>query len=199
MDHYKIIAGNFQDTIETITMSVDALADTIGQSSKLMVEALLSDRKIITCGNGVDGALAQLFTCILLDRFEVDRPALPALTLGADNTSISALIHSNGVSDVFSRQLQALGQPGDVLLCFSSQSGADNLLRVVQTAQEREIGIILMSRSLDENFHNLLRSEDVHLEIDAARQARVVELYTMIIHSFCELIDQSLFGSYNQD
>ena len=164
-----------------------------------MVEALLSDRKIITCGNGIDGALAQLFTCILLDRFEVDRPALPALTLGADNASLSAIIHSSGINDIFSRQLQALGQPGDVLLCFSSQLGADNLLQAVQTAQEREIGTILISRSLDENFHSALRSEDVHLQVDATRQARAVELYTMIIHSFCELIDQSLFGSYIQD
>ena len=82
MDHYKIIAENFQNTIETIAMSVDTLAGTIEKGSQLMVEALLSDRKIIACGNGVDGALAQLFTCILLDRFEADRPALPALTLG---------------------------------------------------------------------------------------------------------------------
>lgn len=91
MDHYQIIAENFQDTIETIAMSVDTLADTIEKGSQLMGEALLADRKIITCGNGVDGALAQLFTCNLLNRFEADRPALPALTLGTDHTSIPQL------------------------------------------------------------------------------------------------------------
>ena len=199
MDHYKIIAENFQDTIETIAMSVDTLAGTIEKGSQLMVEALLSDRKIIACGNGVDGALAQLFACILLDRFEADRPALPALTLGTDHTSLTAIAHSTGINDIFSRQLQALGQAGDVLVCFSSQLGADNLLQTVRTAQERDIGIIVLSSSLDEDLSSLLRPEDVNLQIKAARQARIVELYTMIIHSFCEMIDQSLFGTYNRD
>ncbi len=199
MDHYQIIAENFQDTIETIAMSVDTLADTIEKGSQLMVAALLSDRKVITCGNGVDGVLAQLFTCNLLGRFEVDRPALPALTLGTDHTSITAIAQSNGFSDIYSRQLQALGQAGDVLLCFSSSARADNLLRAVQIAQERNIGIIVMSNSRDEEFGALLREGDVHLQIHAARQARIVELYTMAIHSFCELIDHSLFGTYNRE
>ena len=199
MDHYQIIAANFQDTIETIAMSVDTLADTIEKGSQLIVEALLADRKVITCGNGVDGALAQIFTCNLLDRFEAERPALPALTLGTDHASLTAIAQSSGINDVFSRQLQALGQAGDVLLCFSSAAAAGNLVRVVQTAQERNIGIIVMSNSLDEEISTLLRAEDVDLQIQAARQTRIVELYTMVIHSFCELIDHRLFGAYNRE
>ena len=180
MDHYQIIAANFQDTIETITMSVDTLADAIEKGSQLMVDALLSERKVITCGDGVDGVLAQLFTCNLLNRFEADRPALPALNLGMDYASITAIAQSSGMVDIFSRQLQALGQAGDVLLCFNSSASADNLLRAVQTAQERNIGIIVMSNSRDEELSTLLRAEDVGLQINAARQARIVELYTMI-------------------
>ena len=80
MDHYQIIAGNFQSTIQTIAESVDALAEPVGLASTLMVNALLQD-KIIACGNGVDATLAQLFTCNLISRFEHDRPALPALAL----------------------------------------------------------------------------------------------------------------------
>jgi D-sedoheptulose 7-phosphate isomerase len=199
MDYYKIIADNFQSTIETIAMSVDELAETIERGSQLMARALLADRKIIACGNGVDAALAQLFTCNLLNRFEQDRPALPALTLGADYASVTAIAQANGINDVFSRQLRALGQAEDILLCINSSRGAGNLLRAVQAAQERNMGVIVMSNAGDGDLGALMRPEDVELRVAATRQARIVELHAMAIHSFCELIDHSLFGTYPQE
>ena len=197
MDHYQIIADNFQSTIETIAMSVDSLAEAIEHGSEMMARALLADRKIIACGNGVDAALAQLFACILLNRFEADRPALPALTLGAENACVTAIAQSSSINDIFSRQLRALGQAGDILLCINSSRGAGNLLRAVQTAQDRNMGVILLSNSRDGELGVLIRPEDVQLQVPATRQARIVEMHTMVIHSFCELIDHSLFGNYH--
>lgn len=198
MDHYRIIAENFQDTVETVTMSVDNLADGIEQGSQLIVEALLADRKVITCGNGVDAALAQLLTCYLLDRFEVDRPALPALTLGTDNTALSAIARSGGTDDILSRQLQALGQAGDVLLLINTSASDNSLLRVAQVARERNIGVVALSHADDESVSSALGGGDVFIQAQASRQARLVELHTMVIHSLCGLIDHSLFGSYDQ-
>ncbi|MEZ5573656.1 MAG: SIS domain-containing protein [Halioglobus sp.] len=199
MDYYQIIANNFQTTIETIALSVDDLAEVIERGSQLMTNALLADRKIIACGNGVDAALAQLFACNLLDRFEEDRPALPALTLGNDYASVTAIADSEGFNDIYSRQLRALGQGGDVLLCINSGTGASNLSRAVQTAQERNMGVIVMSNSQDTALRMLVRPEDVALCVNAQGRARIVELHTMAIHNFCELIDHSLFGTYNQE
>ena len=199
MDYYQVISDNFQTTIETIAMSVDNLAQPIEQGSQLMAQALLQDRKIVACGNGVDAALAQLFASNLLSRFEHERPALPALALGGDGTVISAITQSSGSNDIFSRPLRALGQPGDVLLCISSSGGANNLLRAVQAAHERNMGVIALSNTNDTELSTLMRAEDVELRIEAPRQPRVVEMHTMAIHCFCELIDQSLFGSYNQE
>lgn len=199
MDYYQIIADNFQNTIETIAMSVDTLAETIERSSQLMVRALLADRKIIACGNGVDAALAQLFACNLLNRFEEDRPALPALTLGSDSASVTAIARTSGFNDIFSRQLRALGQAEDVLLCINSSQGTGNLVRAVQTAQERNMGVIVMSNSGDGELGALLRPEDVELRVPTTRQVRIVEMHTMALHSICELIDQSLFGTYNRE
>ena len=199
MGYYQIIADNFQNTIETIAMSVDTLAETIERGSQLMVTALLADRKIIACGNGVDAALAQLFACNLINRFEEDRPALPALTLGADNTAITAIAQSSSINDVFSRQLRALGQADDILLCINSSRGARNLVRAVQTAQERNMGVIVLSNSRDSELGALIRPEDVQLQVPATRQARIVEMHTMVIHNLCELIDHSLFGNYNRE
>ncbi|HDY83191.1 MAG: phosphoheptose isomerase [Gammaproteobacteria bacterium] len=198
MDHYPIIAENFQSTIETIALSVDNLAEPIERGSQLMTRALLEDRKIIACGNGVDAALAQLFTCNLLSRFEHERPALPALTLGGDGASITAITHSSGVVNIFSRQLRALGQAGDVLLCINSSGGANNLLRAVQAAHERNMTVVALSNTGDSEFSTLIRAQDVELRVDTRRQPRIVELHTMAIHCLCELIDHGLFGTYQE-
>jgi phosphoheptose isomerase len=199
MDYYDIIAGNFQATIESIAMSVDELAGPIEAASQLMTQALLEDHKIIACGNGTDGAIAQLFATNLLNRFEHDRPALPALTLGADGPGVTAIAQAGGLNDIFSRPLRALGQPGDVLLCISSGSGANNLLRAVQAAHERNMTVIALSNGGDTQLGTLIRAEDIDISIDAPRQVRIVELHTMVIHCLCELLDHSLFGSYNQE
>jgi phosphoheptose isomerase len=199
MGYYEIIADNFQSTIETIALSADDLATTIERGSHLMSRALLAERKIIACGNGVDAALAQLFTCNLLNRFEQDRPALPALSLAADNASLTAIAQAGAYNDIFSRQLRALGQAGDVLLCINSADGASNLLRAVSAAQERDMGVIVMTHSRDNMLGAVMRPEDVALQVNATRQARVVELHTIAINNFCELIDHSLFGSFHQE
>ena len=199
MDYYQIIANNFQRTIETIALSVDDLAEQIERGSQLIVTALLADRKIIACGNGVDASLAQLFACNLLNRFEEDRPALPALTLSADTASVTAIAQSGSINDIFSRQLRALGQAGDVLLCINSSTGTGNLSQAIHTARERNMSVILMSNSQDSALGALLGAEDVELRVNATRPARIVEIHTMAIHSFCELIDHSLFGHFTQE
>jgi len=199
MDYYQIIADNFESTIQTIAMSVDQLAEPIARASQLMVEALLEDRKILTCGNGVDAALAQLFSSLLLSRYEYERPALPAIALTGDCASLTAIAQTSGLGEAYSRQLRAVGQPGDVLLCISSGGGASNLLRAVQAAHARNMTVVALSNSGDHELGNLIRAEDVLLQIQATRHPRVVELQIMALHCICELIDHSLFGSYNQE
>ena len=199
MDYYDIIAENFQSTIEVIAMSVDSLAERIGRGSELMVQALLEDHKIIACGNGVDGALAQLFACNLISRFEHDRPALPALALNSDGAGLTAIAESGGLNDIYSRQLRALGQPGDVLLCVSSAGQANNLLRAVQAAHDRNMTVVTLTSGTDGEFGALLQQDDVEIRVDSQRRPRVVELHTMTIHCLCQLIEHSIFGSYSQE
>ena len=199
MDYYQIIADNFQSTIETIAMSVDNLAPPIQRSSELMAAALLADRKIIACGNGADAAVAQLFASNLLSRFEQERPALPALALGADSASITAIAQTSGINEIFSRQIRALGQAGDLLLCISSSAGSPNLVRAVQAAHERNMGVVVMSNVHDGELGTLIGEEDVELIIDAPRHSRTIELQVMAINCFCELLDHSLFGNHSQE
>jgi phosphoheptose isomerase len=197
MDYYELISRNFQGTIDAIALSVDELAGPVELASKLMVRTLLEDRRIFSCGNGVDGVLAQLFACNLLSKFEHDRPALPALALNCDSASLTAIANNGGLADIYARQLRALGQAGDALLCISSGSESSNLLRAVQAAHERGMAVVALSASADQELGSLLQQDDVQVRIEAQRRPRVVELHTMVIHCFCELIDHSLFGSYD--
>ena len=199
MDYYQLISSNFQSTMETIALSVDDLAGPVGLACELMVKALLEDRKIVTCGNGVDGALGQIFACNLLSRFENDRPALPALALNGDGASLTAIAHSGGLNDIYARQLRALGQAGDVLLCISSSAQSSNLLRAVQVAHERGMSVIALTSTADTELGSLLQQNDVEIRIHCARRPRAVELHTMVIHSLCELIEHSLFGNYSEE
>jgi len=199
VDHYLLISDNFQDTIETIALSVDALANPISEASQLLVDTLLRDGKIISCGNGADGALAQLFACNLLNRFEHDRPALPALALNSDGASLLGIAQGGGLNDTFSRQVRALGQPGDTLLCISSGGDATNLLRAIQAAHERDLTVVALLHAGDAELGSLLQQEDVRIAVDHPRRARVVEMHTMVLQCLCQLIDHSLFGAYSQD
>ena len=196
MDHYEHIASHCQGTIESIAMSVDQVAAGLQDACGLMTSALLNDSKIIACGNGVDAALAQLFVCRLLGRVEQERPALPALSLTSDGPALTAVMQSSGINDAFSRQLRALGQPGDVLLCINSAEGSANLLRAVQAAMERNMTVILLSCTEDRELGSLMRAEDVDLRLTAPRASQRVELFTLVLNCCCELIDQTLFGGH---
>ena len=199
MDNYQIIAASFQQTIEAAAMSVDALAGPIEEAAALMTRALLDDGKILACGNGSDSALAQLFAGTLLDRHERERPALPALALGGDAVSISAIARAGDAADIYSRQLRALGQAGDVLLYINSAGGDISMLRAVQAARERDMGVIALTSSYDDELATLLQAGDVELRINAPGRASIVELQLMVIHCFCALIDHGLFGGYYED
>ena len=199
MDFYQIIAGNFQSSIESISLTVDGLAAPIEQSTQLMTSALLEDHKIIVCGNGPDAALAQLFSCTLLSQLENERPALPALCLSSDASSLTAIATSSGLNDLFSRQVRALGQSGDILLCISSGDGHANLIRAVQAAHERNMKVIALSNPDSGELSTLITAEDVEMQVDAARRPRVLEIQVMVIHTLCELIDRALFDSYTRD
>lgn len=199
MDAYDTISRQFQDTIETIAMSVDALAPSISAGSASMAQTLLNGGKILACGNGPDAALAQLFVGHLLSRYETERPALPALALGCDSTAASAITQVNGSNDVFSRPLRALGNEGDTLLCLASALGATNLIRAVQAAHERNMTVVLLSNTGERELENLLDSGDIAVHVPSDNAGRVLEMHTMLIHSLCTLIEHTLFGHYPQD
>lgn len=196
-DDYQLIAANFQEVISTVAMAVDDLAAPIAQAAGAMTATLLAEGKIMVCGNGADASLGQLLTATLLGCFEQDRPALPAVTLAGDSSSITGIASQQGFNDIYARQVRALGQPGDTLVCISSGTVPGSILRATQAAHDRNMVVVALSNTADPTLAELLRGGDVAINCSADRRPRVTELHTMVIHLLCELIDRSLFGNHN--
>ncbi len=198
MDTYEAIAGGFQQVIELISVSVDQLAEPAMRAATVASEALLEEHKILCCGNGPGAAVAQLFSIGLVHRFEQDRPALPALCLSGDGITLSAIAASSATNEVYSRQVRALGQPGDILLGVAATDGNGSIIQAIRAAHDRDMTVIVLSGGDCADISSLLLPEDIEMHVPSSSSPRIIELQTMIVHCLCKLIDQSLFGSYDQ-
>ncbi len=193
MDYYKVIAGEFEEIIELISMSVDGLVPHVRRANAMCSEALLGERKILACGNGAAAALAQIFCASLLHRFETERPALPAIALCADTSTLSALAAAGG-GERYARQVRALGQPGDILLAIAIGDGEAGIIQSMRAAREREMRVVVLSGGESSDIASLLSPEDCQLHVASQRPPRIVEMQAMLLHCLCGLIDRTLFG-----
>ena len=195
MDMQHRIKQLFTDSIETKTRAMEVLGPSIEQASQLMVSCLLSERKILTCGNGGSAGDAQHFSSELLNRFERERPSLPAIALTTDSPTITSIANDYSYDEVFSKQIRALGQPGDVLLAISTSGNSGNVLQAIQAAHDRDMLVVALTGRDGGGMASLLLPEDVEIRVPARSTARIQEVHLLAIHCLCDLIDRQLFGS----
>ena len=178
-----------------IKMAVaDALSDSIAKAGQRLVNCLLSDGKILICGNGASSANCLHFSSMMLNHFEVERPSLPVFNLCADPVCLSSFANDHHYAQIFARQIHALGQEKDVLLLFTTSGNSDSLMQAVQAANERGMDSIVLSGKDGGVLANHLGPEDIELRVATDNAARIRELHLFILHCFCDLIDQSLFS-----
>ena len=189
MDMQHRIRQLFTDSIETKTRAMEVLCPSIEQASQLMVNALLSEGKILSCGD------AQHFSSELLNRFERERPSLPAIALTTDSSTITSIANDYSYQEVFSKQIRALGQPGDVLLAISTSGNSGNVMQAIQAAHDREMQVVALTGRDGGAMASLLLPEDVEIRVPARSTARIQEVHLLAIHCLCDLIDRQLFGS----
>lgn len=198
METSEKIKQHFNDSIQTKIMAADCLVETIDQAASQLVECLLSDHKILCCGNGGSFSNAQHFTQIMLNRFDTERPSLPTILLGMGIATVTSIAHDFHYSEIFAKQIEALGQNGDILLAYCPHGTAKNILDAVETAHSRGLTIIALTGSDGGELSTMLMQErDLEIRVPADSRARILELHLLITHCLCDIIDHKLFSTEN--
>ena len=184
----------FADSIEVKNQSAIVLPELIASSASLMADSLIAGHKILSCGNGGSAGDAQHFSAEMLNRFEMERPPLPAIALTTDSSTITSIANDYHYDEIFSKQIRALGNKGDILLAITTSGGSPNIVTAIEAAHEREMFVILLSGKNGGSAATKLTETDIELRVPSDSTARIQEVHLTIIHCLCDLVDKKLFG-----
>jgi D-sedoheptulose 7-phosphate isomerase len=194
MNSTQRIKQLFDESIKTKQLAADKLPAYIEAAGEKLVAALLADRKILTCGNGGSAGDAQHFSSELLNRFERERPSLPAIALTTDTSTITSIANDYSYNEIFSKQVRALGNDGDVLLAISTSGNSSNVIQGIQAAHDRGMNVVALSGKDGGNMASLLEPDDVEIRVPSSSTARIQEVHLLVIHCLCDYIDCAIFG-----
>lgn len=188
------ILAHFQESADLKLKAANVLAQPIEQAIELMFTALSNGNKILACGNGGSAADSQHFAAELVGRFERERLPMPAIALTTDSSILTAIGNDYSYQEIFSKQVQALGQAGDVLLAFSTSGNSGNILAAIEVAQERDMRVVALTGKGGGAIGKKLTDVDVHICVPHDRTARIQEVHLVSLHCICDGIDVALFG-----
>lgn len=194
MDLIGRISKHFDDSAQTKLQVKDALVRPIADSARALVDCLMSDGKILACGNGGSAADSQHFAAELVNRFEMERPGLPAIALTTDSSVLTSIANDYDFKIVFSRQVRALGMPGDMLLAISTSGNSANVVEAIHAAHERDMRVIALTGRGGGAMGEILGVGDLHICVESQNTARTQEVHLLVLHCLCDAIDNLLLG-----
>ena len=194
MDMQSRIRQLFQASIDTKQQAMEVLAPHIELASQVMVNALLNEGKMLSCGNGGSAGDAQHFVAELVGRFERERQSLAAVALSTDTSILTAVGNDYGFDYVFDKQVRALGQPGDILLAISTSGNSANVIKAIEAAHDNDLRVVALTGKGGGQIGEMLRDSDIHLCVPSDRTARIQEVHLLTLHCLCDGIDCLLLG-----
>ncbi len=186
--------GHFIESAELKKQAAEVMAEPVGNAADLMFSVLMQGNKILACGNGGSAADCQHFAAELVGRFEKERLPLPAMALTTDSSIMTAVGNDYSFRDVFTKQVQAFGQPGDLLLAISTSGNSANVIAAIEAAHDREMSVVALTGKGGGAIGQMLTENDVHICVPHDRTARIQEVHLLVIHCICDGIDAALFG-----
>ncbi|HYQ71850.1 MAG TPA: phosphoheptose isomerase [Gammaproteobacteria bacterium] len=189
MDPVARIRQHFEASIETKQAAMKELAPRIATAAETLLATLRAGGKILSCGNGGSAGDAQHFSSEMLNRFELERQGLAAIALTTDTSTLTSIANDYDYSQVFSRQVAALGCNGDVLLAISTSGNSANILAAVTVAHDRNMRVIALCGGDGGHLSKMLLAQDVEICVPAESTARIQEVHLLVIHCLCDLID----------
>jgi D-sedoheptulose 7-phosphate isomerase len=194
MDTVTRVAELFNDSIEIKQRAAEVLCPVVAEVAEALIKCLVEGHKLLVCGNGGSAADAQHFAAEMLNRFEAERPGLPAIALTTDSSTLTSIANDYQFSDVFARQIRALGQSGDVLLCITTSGGSANIVSAIEAAHDRDMPVVLLSGRDGGAAAVALAHGDLEMRVPSGSTARIQEVHILVLHCLCDLIDRSLLG-----
>lgn len=194
MNSLERITEHFTASIETKVAAKDVLPAAIEQAGAAMVKCLSEGGKILSCGNGGSAGDAQHFSSELLNRFEMERPSLAAMALTTDSSTLTSIANDYSYNEIFSKQVSALGKPGDILLAISTSGNSGNVMEAIKVAHDKGMPVISLTGRDGGEMAPLVSGDDVELRVPSPVTARIQEVHLLIIHCLCDMIDQTMFG-----
>ncbi len=195
---YERISGQFQQSIQCHMDSEKILMPKIVEAINLMVATLMNGGKILSCGNGGSAADAQHFAAELVGRFEIERQELAAVALSTDTSILTAVGNDYDFSQVFAKQVRALGNVGDVLLAISTSGNSSNVLQAIKAAHDSDMHVVALTGKGGGEIANKLKESDINICVPHDRTARIQEIHLLTLHCLCDGIDAKLLGLENK-
>jgi len=194
MDLLARITHHFTQSMATKQRALETAGPAIAQAAERIVHCLNYEGKVLVCGNGGSAADAQHFAAEMLNRFEMERPSLPAVALTTDTSTLTSIANDYTFEDVFAKPVRALGRGGDVLLAITTSGNSPNIVAAIRAAQERWLITIALNGRDGGQVAKVLGEQDVEIRIPADSTARIQEVHILVIHCLCDLVDQLLFN-----
>ncbi len=188
------IEQHFIDSADLKYQAAQVLSKPIAAAVAAILASVTSGGKVLACGNGGSAADAQHFAAEFVGRFERERPELGAIALTTDSSIITAIANDYSYDHIFSKQVRALGQAGDVLLAITTSGNSSNVLAAIQAAHEREMTVVALTGKGGGKMGQALRETDVHICVPHDRTARIQEVHSLTIHCICDGVDTQLLG-----
>jgi D-sedoheptulose 7-phosphate isomerase len=188
---------DIKDLLEVVAESVEVQrsffekeASRVVEAGHMMADALRSGHKILAFGNGGSAADAQHFSSELVNRYVEDRPALAAIALTTDTSTLTSVANDTHYRYVFARQVEALGGKGDVALAISTSGSSENVLEAVKVGRSRGAHTIGLS---GRDGGDLVSLVDLSLVVPHTETARIQEVHGLVVHLFCQIIEDELY------
>ncbi len=193
MNVKELIKQNFDESIATKQKAADFIMPSIEKAINILATTFKAGNKILICGNGGSAADSQHFAAEFTGRYEMERRPLPAIALTTDTSAITAISNDYSFDVIFSKQVEALGCAGDILLGISTSGNSSNVIKAIEIAHDKGMKIITLTGKDGGKIANLLKDTDVNICVPVNRTARIQEVHLLVLHTICDAIDNVLF------
>ena len=188
------IQQQFFDSADLKYAAAEVLAKPIVDAVSAIVGCITAGGKVLACGNGGSASDAQHFAAEFVGRFERERPGLAAISLSTDTSILTAIGNDYHFDAIYSKQVQALGAPGDVLLAITTSGNSANVLAAVEAAHAKEMTVIALTGRQGGKMNAMLSETDVLICVPHERTARIQEVHILALHCICDAVDLQLLG-----